>query len=75
MPILLLFVWGNMIFSRQSYILTLFPKNKKRVSDLFQILLYFQEPHEQGFVEIYGLPYYFCNPSKLCEPDRQDEMI
>jgi len=29
MPILLLFVWGNMIFSRQSYILTLFPKKKK----------------------------------------------
>ena len=49
-------MWGNVIFPRQSYILTLFPKKKNEFQILFQILLYFQEPHEQGFVEINGLP-------------------
>ena len=64
-----------MIFSRQSYILALFPKNKNEFHIWFQTLLYFQEPREQGFVEIYGLPSCFCTPSKFCEPDCQDETI
>jgi len=62
-------------FAKTLHHLQLFPKKKNEFQILFEILLYFQEPHEKSFVEIYGLQYQFCTLSKLCGPARQNETI